>query len=86
VFGALARFIGSCDDLTVMMTVPKFGCLQEVQGSFVLEMDGVKQRSRPRIVGSQPEWEECRPSDLGGVSCLWYGTLDEAECTLVTCG
>jgi hypothetical protein len=67
VFGALARFVGSCDDLTVMMTVPEFGCLQEVQGSFILGDGWSQQRSRPRIVGSQPEWEECRPSDLGGV-------------------
>jgi hypothetical protein len=86
VFGALARFVGSCDDLTVMMTVPEFGCLQEVQGSFILGDGWSQQRSRPRIVGSQPEWEEQDQVTWVVFTHLWYGTLDEAECTLVTCG
>jgi hypothetical protein len=50
-----------------MMIVIEFGCLQEVQGNSVLGDGWSQQRSQPRIVGSQPEWEEHRPSDLGGV-------------------
>jgi hypothetical protein len=63
----LSHIFGSCNDLTVAMTVPEFGHLQEVKGSFILGDGWSQQRSQPRIVGSQPEWEEHRPSDLGGV-------------------
>jgi hypothetical protein len=65
-FGALANFVGSCDDLIVVITMPEFEQLQEVQGSFVLGDRWSQQGSRPRIVGSQPEWAQRRPSDLGG--------------------
>jgi hypothetical protein len=45
VFGALSIFFVSCDDLMVSTTVPEFGCLQDVQGSFVLGDRWSQQRS-----------------------------------------
>jgi hypothetical protein len=50
-----------------MMTVPDFGCLQQMQGNFILGDRWSQQRSQLRIIGSQLEWEERKPSDLGGV-------------------
>jgi hypothetical protein len=67
VLGALAIFFRSYDDLTVAMTVEKFRCLQEVKGNFIIGDGWSQKRSQPRIVGSQPEWEEHRTRDLGGV-------------------
>jgi hypothetical protein len=49
------------------MIVPEFGHLQGVQGTFFLRDGWSQQRSRPRIVGNQLEWEKHRTSDLGGV-------------------
>jgi hypothetical protein len=67
VFGALAIFVESCGDLMShddkCQSLDACKRCKEVCSKRWMESKG----SRPRIVGSQPEWEECRPSDLGGV-------------------
>jgi hypothetical protein len=55
VFGALASFVGSCNDLSVATALPEFECLQHVQGSFVLRDGCSQQRNRPRTIGSRPK-------------------------------
>jgi hypothetical protein len=46
----LHTFVGSCDDLTVMMTVPEYETLTEVQGIFVLSDDGVNEEVNQKML------------------------------------
>jgi len=41
--------------------------LKEVQGGSILGDGWIQQRNQPRIVSGQLEWEERKPSELGGV-------------------